>query len=123
MHNDAHALHPTVREEDHRRARGPWLRLLSQVLDLAGPQADFLRHSERPWSSATFSGARHSIVVAFEGKDSMTQAEAYAAALPDHEFSIPGQIVADAAIVSAEHANGPRPRRTIEAEFLLLEDA
>ena len=44
------------------------------------------------------------------------------AALPDHEFTIPRQIVASATISAVEHENGPEPRMTVEAELLLLED-
>lgn len=103
--------------------RGPWLRLLSEVLQLAGPDAEFLRHAERPWFSATFSGSRHVIALAFHGADAVTQGEAFIAALPDHEFAIPGQLAADAAITSVEHENAPAPRMAVETEILLLDDA
>lgn len=103
--------------------RGPWLRLLSQVLALAGDEAQFLRHDEKAWSSATFSGSRHTIVLAFEGAGAVSQGEAYIAALPDHEFTIARQIVADATVVAVEHAMLPDPRLTVKAELLMLEDS
>jgi hypothetical protein len=43
--------------------------------------------------------------------------------LPDHEFLIPRQLVADAAVLSAEHNLLPEPRLLVEAQLLLLEDA
>lgn len=104
----------------HRR--GPWLKLLAEVLALGGPGAEFLRHSERPWNSATFSGSRHTIRLAFTGAEAVACGERLIAALPDHEFTIPGQLVADATISSVEHQTVPEPRMTVEAELLLLED-
>lgn len=105
------------------KQRGPWLRLLTEVLQLAGPQAEFLHHAERPWSSATFIGSRHTIGLAFSGADAVQQGEAYVQALPDHEFTITGQLVADAAITSVVHETLPAPRMTVEIELLLLEDS
>ena len=107
----------------HASVRGPWLHLLSQTMDLAGPDAQFLRHGERPWSSATFSGARHTLVLSFDGEDAAEHAEAFAAALPDHEFTIPGQLVADAVIAAVERDNRQPSQVRVEAEFLLLVDA
>ncbi|HUD29076.1 MAG TPA: hypothetical protein VMQ93_09410 [Novosphingobium sp.] len=114
----AHAF-PAARSAARRE---PWLRLVSQVLQLAGEGTSFLRHDERPWSSATFSGARHTIVLAFEGEEAVARGEAYVAALPDHEFTIARQIVADAAVVAVEHVLLPVPCMTVQAELLVLED-
>lgn len=102
--------------------RGPWLRLVSEVLALGGSEVEFLSHTERPWSSATFCGSRHEIVMAFSGIEAIGQGESLIAALPDHEFTIPGQLVADAGISSVEHENGPEPRMRVVAELLLLEE-
>lgn len=104
------------------RLRGHWLRLLNQVLDLAGPQAEFLHHAERPWVSATFSGDRHTIALAFTGPVAMAQGEAFANALPDHEFTIPGHLVADAAVACIERVGAPPTRMTMDVELLLLND-
>lgn len=103
--------------------RGPWARLLQALLALAGPGADFRQHTERPWSSVTFSGTRHTVTLEFNGPDAVERGETYAAALPDHEFAIPGYIVADAAITALEHSQPGFPRLVVEAELLLLEDA
>lgn len=105
-----------------RRHRQPWMPLLSAVLQLAGPRAELLRHSERPWASATFSGARHRIALAFPGIDGIEAAEAFIAFLPEHEFAIAGQLVADATIAEVEQVTLPAPAITVDVELLLLED-
>jgi len=108
------------------RTRHPAARLLRAVLRLAGPQAELLRHAERPWASITFSGTRHSIMLQFNGAQSVMAGEAFIAALPEHEFHITGQLVADAAITSVVHdalaGDPPAPRLVVEAELLLLEE-
>ncbi|PNU05054.1 hypothetical protein [Novosphingobium guangzhouense] len=103
------------------RARGPWLRLLSEVLNLAGPSAEFLRHSERDWASATFSGARHTVALTFDGAAAVAHGEAFMTLLPDHEFTVPRHIVADAAVTSVEQTQAPA-RMTLEVELLVLQD-
>ncbi|MGF7153170.1 hypothetical protein [Novosphingobium gossypii] len=103
-------------------ARGPWLRLLSEVLRLAGPEVEFVHHGERDWASATFSGARHSIALAFDGAQAVAAAEALIAALPDHEFTVPRHLVADAVIASVEHRQSP-PHMAVEVELLVIVDA
>jgi hypothetical protein len=104
------------------RARRPWLQLLTAVIGLTGGKGELLRHSERPWASVTFSGSRHTIALAFRGEDALPAGEAFIAALPDHEFDIPRQLVADAAVVAVEHVTAPEVRLTVEVELLLLED-
>ncbi len=103
--------------------RRPWRVLLSAVTNLAGGQAELLRHVERPWASVTFSGTRHAIALAFTGAEAVAAGERFIAALPEHEFTIPRQVVADAAVVSVEHVTLPEPRLTVEVELLLVEDA
>lgn len=105
-----------------RAARRPWLRLLNAVLQLAGGRAELVSHCERAWASATFSGARHTIVLAFEGADALADGERFIDALPEHEFAIPGQLVAEAAIVSVCHEAQPRARLCVEAVLLLVEE-
>ncbi len=102
--------------------RGPWLQLLSAVLELAGGQAEFLRHTERPWSSVTFSGTRHLIGLRFTGAQAIAAGEAFITALPEHEFAIPSQLVAEAAITAVDHEIGAAPVLTLQAELLLLEE-
>ena len=105
-----------------RRESRPWLPLLNAVLTLAGSHAQLLSHGERPWASVTFAGTRHTVTLAFEGPGGALAAEAFIAALPEHEFTIPGRLVADATIVAVATTLVPEPRMTVEAELLLLDD-
>lgn len=102
--------------------RSPWLLLLSTLLELAQGKAELVRHAERSWASATFSGTRHSVVLSFTGADAIAAGEALIETLPDHEFTIPGQLVADANVIAAEHTTLPQPQLQLEIELLLLED-
>ena len=110
-------------EAARHRPRGPWMHLLSALLGLAGGKAELVRHSERPWASVSFSGTRHTVVLAFAGAEAVAAGEAFIDALPDHEFTIPRQLVADAALVSVEHGELPEPRLVVEVELLLLEES
>lgn len=115
-------LKAAIRPLPRVRPRGNWMRLLGQVLKLAGGHGDLIRHDERPWASVTFSGTRHTIALAFTGQDAIAAAETVIEQLPDHEFEIPGHIVADAQVREVSHAHAPEPRLTMEIEILLLED-
>lgn len=116
------AILRTLAASAQRKGRRPWLSLLSALFDLAQGQAELLRHSERNWASATFAGTRHAVVLAFNGAAAIEAAEALIAALPDHEFAIPGQLVADASVISVDQATLPEPRMVVELELLLLEE-
>jgi hypothetical protein len=105
-----------------RPARRPWLGVLSAVLELAQGKGELVRHAERPWASVTFAGTRHSVVLAFSGAEAVAAGEDFIACLPDHEFAIPGQLVADACIVRVDHATLPDTRLECEVELLLLEE-
>jgi hypothetical protein len=105
------------------RARRPWLPLLAAVMDLAGREAELIRHTERAWASITFSGTRHAMRLAFAGPEAVRAGEAFIAALPDHEFAIPRQLVADATVIAVEHSVLPYDKLVVEIELLLLEDA
>lgn len=106
-----------------RTARRPWLQLIEAVMALAGGRADLVRHTERSWASVTFAGTRHTLVLAFAGTETVEAGEHFVAALPNHEFTIPRQLVADATVVSVEHTLLPEPKLVVEVELLLLEDA
>lgn len=103
--------------------RSPWMQLLSALMGLAGGRAELIRHAERPWASVTFAGSRHTVLLAFTGSEAVAAGEAFIAALPDHEFIIPRQLVADAAVLALEQVMLPEPRIEVEIEVLLLEDA
>jgi hypothetical protein len=102
--------------------RRPWATLLSAVIELAGGVAELLRHGERPWASVTFAGTRHTITLGFTGAEAVEAGERFISALPEHEFAIPRQIVADATVVSVEH-DALAGRLSVEVELLLVEDA
>ena len=121
MHSDpasSRAMQATIA----RRPRRPWMQLLSALLGLAQGKAELLRHSERAWASVTFTGSRHAITLAFTGDDAVAAGEAFIEALPEHEFTISGQLVADAAVVAVEHTALPEARLVVEVEVLLLEE-
>ena len=103
--------------------RSPWLHLLSALLALGEGHAELLCHAERGWASVTFSGTRHTVLLAFTGAAAMAAGERFIDALPDHEFTLTRQLVADAAVISAEHTLLPEPRLQVEVELLLLDDA
>lgn len=105
-----------------RTERGPSRKLAASLLALAGGHATLLRHAEQPWASITFAGARHELTLAFLGSEAIEAGEAFIAAVPDHEFAIRGQLVADAAIRAVDHMLLPEPRLTVVLELLLLED-
>lgn len=117
------AILRTLAVSARRSGRRPWLALLSALFELGQGQAELVRHSERNWASATFAGTRHNVTLAFTGVAAIAAAEALIEALPEHEFTIPDQLVADAAIVSVEQVALPEPRIVVELELLLLEDA
>ena len=116
------AILRTLAVSAQRKTHRPWLSLLSALFELARGQAELLRHAERNWASATFAGTRHTVALAFAGAEAIAAAEHLIEALPEHEFAIPGQLVADASVVSVEQLTLPEPQMVIELELLLLED-
>ena len=101
--------------------RSPAVRLREQLLDLARGQAAVLGHEEKAWASVTFAGARHRLELAFEGAEAVAAGELFVAFLPEHEFALPGQLVADAAVTAVDHRLEP-PRMQVSCELLLLEE-
>ena len=103
-----------------RRSLGD--RVQEALLALAKVQAQLLTHEEQSWASITFTGTRHDIMLDFNGSKAVAAGEEFVAALPDHEFTIPGQLVADATINSVKHTMLPAPRMIVTLTLLLLED-
>ena len=54
--------------------------------------------------------------------EAIEDGEQFIEALADHEFVIPGHLVADAALRGTDHVNGAPPRLSVEIEILLLDD-
>ena len=97
-------------------------RLRAALIELCDHRGQVLSHSEKPWASITFAGARHRIDLLFAGEESVEAGENLIAELPDHEFTIPGQLVADAAICEVDQRIGANPRLSVTCELLLLEE-
>lgn len=97
-------------------------RLREALLALAKGQGTILTHEERAWASVTFAGARHRVVLEFTGEEAVAGGEILIAELPEHEFSLPRHLVADATVIAADHHLLPVPRLQVECELLLVED-
>ena len=106
--------------------RGASGRLENALRAVALGHGAVIEHRERSWASITFAGTRHTLRIAFEGTEAIKGGEALIAGLPDHEFALPGQLVADATVSAVDHvqadADGSGPRLTVTCELLLLED-
>lgn len=100
----------------------PGTRILRAVLELAGREAVLVSHAERPWASVTFSGSRQTFVLRFHGWEACDGAEHLIAALPEHEFTLPGLLVADAMVLRTDQVLLPCPHMEVELEILLLDD-
>ena len=97
-------------------------RLRDALLALGEHRGQLLAQSERAWASITFAGARHGFTLLFAGEDAVAAGERFIAALPDHEFALAGQLVADATVTEVEHRLLPSPRLIVTCEVLLLEE-
>ena len=107
----------------HRRTRTSSAgRLRRAVLVLTENAARVASHSEAAWASITFAGTRHTMTLEFAGDDAVAAGEAFIAALPDHEFDLPGTLVADASVRAATHRLLPDPALSVEIELLLLDE-
>ena len=104
------------------RRRSVTERLRALLLELAENRALIPVHSEVPWASVTFAGTRHRIELVFTGTEAIAAGERFIDALPDHEFTLPRHLVADAQIIAVDHRIAPDPQLTVRAEVLLLEE-
>ncbi len=117
------SIDPAAFPAPPRRARRTMAdRLRDAVLALSDWQGSVLVHIEQPWASITFAGSRHRLRIAYAGPEEVEAGEALIADLPEHEFTLPGQLVADAAVIGVEHTMLPEPRLVVECEILLLEE-
>lgn len=97
--------------------------LREALLALGQGQPRIASHRETAWASITFAGTRHRLELLFEGAEAVAAGEVFIEALPEHEFAIPRQLVADAAVMEVDHRLAPEPRMAVSIELLLLEDA
>lgn len=58
-----------------------------------------------PWRSMGLAGERHQIRLRLGGHDAEHEAGRMAQALPDHEFTLPGLLVADVAITATQRVD------------------
>lgn len=75
----------------------PYARLIRALADSAARHGVTIQRRdlhERPWSSATFTGHRLTILVTVAG----AAAAAWLAALPEEDLPVPGRLVADLAV-------------------------
>ena len=120
----AHAPDPAARARRYRPRRTTADRVREALLALAEGQASPLTHEEKSWASITFSGTRHELMLDFDGSEACEAGERFIANLPDHEFSIPGQLVAEASVREVDHRfGGEDERMVVTAVLLLLEEA
>ena len=104
-----------------RPRRHPTDRLRETLRALAGDKATIVSHHEKAWASVTFAGTRHRLELVFEGAEAVVAGELFIAFLPEHEFDLPGQLVADAAVTAVDHRLEP-PLLRVRCELLLLEE-
>ncbi|MEL7190536.1 MAG: hypothetical protein AAGK17_13360 [Pseudomonadota bacterium] len=97
-------------------------RVNEALFQLTKGKAAILSHTETPWASITFSGTRHEIVLDFVGSQAVEVGEDFIANLPDHEFTIPAQLVAEASVTEVDHRFGEDEQMVVTAVLLLLED-
>jgi len=97
-------------------------RLREELQALAGGHALITAHSEKSWASITFAGTRHRLDLSFDGQEAIEAGERFIAWLPEHEFTIPKQLVADAAVTAVDHRVTPNPRMDVRIELLLLDE-
>lgn len=113
---------PSGRRYRPKRSTGD--RVREALLMLAEGRASLLSHEEKAWSSITFSGTRHEVMLDFDGREAVEAGEDFVAALPDFEFRIPGQLVADATVREVDHRfGGDDERMVVTAVLLLLEES
>ncbi len=119
--NDAAPVAPLPPRYRPRRTTAD--RLREALTTLAEGRADITAHEETPWSSITFTGTRHEVVLGFDGREAVEVGEEFIDALPEHEFHIPGQLVADASVREVDHRFGADERMVVTAVLLLLEES
>jgi hypothetical protein len=110
------------RSRPRRARRTAADRLRDALRALGDHHAQVIAQSERAWASITFAGARHSLTLLFAGDEAVEAGERFVAALPDHEFALSGQLVADATVTEVEHRLLPSPRLMVTCEVLMLEE-
>ena len=102
--------------------RDPANQLLAALYSLGQGHGALLRHEERAWASITFAGSRHTLAFRFAGEAGVAAGEVFVAELPEHEFAIPHNLVADATVTAVRHELLPKPSLEVECEVLMLDE-
>ena len=105
-----------------KRRMGTGGRLLAALAELGGDKGRIVHHAERSWASITFAGTRHKVVIEYHGDIAIEAGECFIAFLSEHEFAIPGHLVADAAVTEVDQTLDPAVLR-VTCELLLLEES
>ena len=98
-------------------------RLRAALIALAGGHGVGVEPEGRAWASVTFAGARHRVTIEFAGDAAVAGGEVLIADLPEHEFTLPRQLVADATVCAVQHTLLPAPKLRVDCELLLVEDS
>ncbi len=112
---------PPARHAGHRPRITSGQRLAQALFDCAGPLARLVRHGETQWSSATFSGSRHTFVLRFDGNDAVHAAEALTIAIGDDAIAVQGALIAEITVTRFHHTVLPHPSAEVEVSALLLD--
>lgn len=120
---DAAPVQPRSPGRRYRVRRTPSDRVREALLMLAEGRASLLTHEEKAWASITFSGTRHEVMLDFDGAEAVAVGEEFIENLPEHEFRIPGQLVADATVQEVDHRFGADERMVVTVVLLLLEES
>ena len=118
----AEAAKPSLLGRRYRPRRTVGERVRTALLVMTEGHASLLTHEEKAWASITFSGTRHEVMLDFDGSEAVAVGEEFIANLPEHEFRIPGHLVADATIKEVDHRFGKDERLVVTASLLLLEE-
>lgn len=106
-----------VRKENSVATR----RLLRGLADLSGPEATLNCTSSTPWASGLYDGTRHLIELDLTGENAAEQAHRLAQMLPNAEFLLIGNVVADLAIDN--HVVLDAQHHRLELSVLTIADA
>ena len=93
----------------------------AMVLELLGPDAELVTAEQYDWESATFSGARHIIAIRLSLPDGDAPEPPILELLPDHEFPLDRQLVADCLVdIGDRYEQGDRWYINLRIEMLTI---
>ncbi|TAD81915.1 MAG: hypothetical protein EAY70_04245 [Sphingomonadales bacterium] len=113
---------PAIAAAAYRPRRTLADRVRAALMQLTGGHGTVLAHEEKAWASITFAGTRHEVVLEFCGPEAVAAGEELIERLPDHEFTLPRQLVADATVTKVDHRFAAMERLEVTAVLLLLEE-